>query len=190
MPVALAEPPARNRRAVDCAEFEHPQLFHQAWNRRTRLGDLFRAWVDDLRWQYGRRLARTVCLHSFVKVICKWKSRGFCFAARRTPRLWCGSWRLRHAHFEIRGARDSHSSVPAGVCGARGPSPLDHGGRNRSVHGPIFGIWYDRGWFLPLTGVSQHLGNVSLVFACYWLVADKGLFGAILAMLIAAIVQL
>ncbi len=34
------------------------------------------------------------------------------------------------------------------------------------------------------------LANVSLVFACYWLVADKGLFGAILAMLIAAIVQL
>ena len=34
------------------------------------------------------------------------------------------------------------------------------------------------------------LGNVSLVAACYWLVAPKGLLGAILAMLIAAIVQL
>ena len=34
------------------------------------------------------------------------------------------------------------------------------------------------------------LANVSLVVACYWLVAGKGLFGAILAMLIAAIVQL
>jgi O-antigen/teichoic acid export membrane protein len=32
--------------------------------------------------------------------------------------------------------------------------------------------------------------NVSLVAACYWLVAAKGLLGAILAMLIAAIVQL
>jgi len=31
---------------------------------------------------------------------------------------------------------------------------------------------------------------VSLVVACYWLVAGKGLLGAILAMLIAAIVQL
>ena len=34
------------------------------------------------------------------------------------------------------------------------------------------------------------LANVSLVGACYWLVAAKGLLGAILAMLIAAIVQL
>jgi hypothetical protein len=34
------------------------------------------------------------------------------------------------------------------------------------------------------------LANVSLVAACYWLVAGKGLLGAILAMLIAAIVQL
>src|SRR5260221_13765284 len=34
------------------------------------------------------------------------------------------------------------------------------------------------------------LANVSLVAACYWLVGGKGLFGAILAMLIAAIVQL
>src|SRR5882672_517679 len=34
------------------------------------------------------------------------------------------------------------------------------------------------------------LANVSLVVACYWLVAGKGLLGAILAMLIAAIVQL
>lgn len=34
------------------------------------------------------------------------------------------------------------------------------------------------------------LGNVSLVAACYWLVARQGLLGAILAMLIAAIVQL
>jgi len=34
------------------------------------------------------------------------------------------------------------------------------------------------------------LSNVSLVTACYWLVAAKGLLGAILAMLIAAIVQL
>jgi O-antigen/teichoic acid export membrane protein len=34
------------------------------------------------------------------------------------------------------------------------------------------------------------LANVSLVAACYWLVASKGLLGAILAMLIAAIVQL
>src|SRR5882757_5747576 len=34
------------------------------------------------------------------------------------------------------------------------------------------------------------LANVSLVAACYWLVAAKGLLGAILAMLIAAIVQL
>jgi O-antigen/teichoic acid export membrane protein len=34
------------------------------------------------------------------------------------------------------------------------------------------------------------LANVSLVAACYWLVARKGLLGAILAMLIAAIVQL
>jgi O-antigen/teichoic acid export membrane protein len=33
------------------------------------------------------------------------------------------------------------------------------------------------------------LANVTLVAACYWLVASKGLFGAILAMLIAAIVQ-
>ncbi len=34
------------------------------------------------------------------------------------------------------------------------------------------------------------LANVSLVAACYWLVPGKGLLGAILAMLIAAIVQL
>jgi O-antigen/teichoic acid export membrane protein len=34
------------------------------------------------------------------------------------------------------------------------------------------------------------LANVTLVVACYWLVAGKGLLGAILAMLIAAIVQL
>jgi len=34
------------------------------------------------------------------------------------------------------------------------------------------------------------LANASLVAACYWLVAGKGLLGAILAMLIAAIVQL
>jgi O-antigen/teichoic acid export membrane protein len=34
------------------------------------------------------------------------------------------------------------------------------------------------------------LANVSLVAACYWLVAGKGLLGAILAMLIAAVVQL
>jgi hypothetical protein len=34
------------------------------------------------------------------------------------------------------------------------------------------------------------LANVTLVAACYWLVAGKGLLGAILAMLIAAIVQL
>jgi O-antigen/teichoic acid export membrane protein len=34
------------------------------------------------------------------------------------------------------------------------------------------------------------LANVSLLAACYWLVAGKGLLGAILAMLIAAIVQL
>jgi O-antigen/teichoic acid export membrane protein len=34
------------------------------------------------------------------------------------------------------------------------------------------------------------LANVSLVGACYWLVAGKGLLGAILAMLIAAVVQL
>jgi O-antigen/teichoic acid export membrane protein len=34
------------------------------------------------------------------------------------------------------------------------------------------------------------LANVSLMAACYWLVAGKGLLGAILAMLIAAIVQL
>jgi len=34
------------------------------------------------------------------------------------------------------------------------------------------------------------LANISLVAACYWLVAGKGLLGAILAMLIAAIVQL
>lgn len=34
------------------------------------------------------------------------------------------------------------------------------------------------------------LANVSLVAACYWLVSSKGLLGAILAMLIAAIVQL
>lgn len=33
------------------------------------------------------------------------------------------------------------------------------------------------------------VANVSLVAACYWLVASKGLLGAILAMLIAAIVQ-
>src|SRR5258707_7797413 len=104
-PVALAEPPAWNRRALDRAEFQHPQLFHQAWNRRTRLGNLLRAWVDDIRWQHGGRLARTVCLHAFVKVLRKWKSRGLSFAARRTPKLWCCSWRLRHAHFEIRGAR-------------------------------------------------------------------------------------
>ena len=34
------------------------------------------------------------------------------------------------------------------------------------------------------------LANLSLIVACYWLVASKGLLGAILAMLIAAIVQL
>jgi O-antigen/teichoic acid export membrane protein len=34
------------------------------------------------------------------------------------------------------------------------------------------------------------LANVSLFAACYWLVARQGLLGAILAMLIAAIVQL
>jgi len=34
------------------------------------------------------------------------------------------------------------------------------------------------------------LANASLVAACYWLVPGKGLLGAILAMLIAAIVQL
>jgi O-antigen/teichoic acid export membrane protein len=34
------------------------------------------------------------------------------------------------------------------------------------------------------------LANVSLVAACYWLVAGKGLLGAILAMLIAAVMQL
>lgn len=34
------------------------------------------------------------------------------------------------------------------------------------------------------------LANLSLVAACYWLVASKGLLGAILAMLIAAVVQL
>ena len=34
------------------------------------------------------------------------------------------------------------------------------------------------------------LANLSLMVACYWLVASKGLLGAILAMLIAAIVQL
>jgi len=34
------------------------------------------------------------------------------------------------------------------------------------------------------------LANITLVAACYWLVAGKGLLGAILAMLIAAIVQL
>jgi O-antigen/teichoic acid export membrane protein len=34
------------------------------------------------------------------------------------------------------------------------------------------------------------LANISLVAACYWLVAGKGLLGAILAMLIAAVVQL
>jgi O-antigen/teichoic acid export membrane protein len=33
------------------------------------------------------------------------------------------------------------------------------------------------------------LANVTLVAACYWLVASKGLLGAILAMLIAAVVQ-
>jgi O-antigen/teichoic acid export membrane protein len=38
--------------------------------------------------------------------------------------------------------------------------------------------------------VLNILANVSLVAACYWLVAGKGLLGAILAMLIAAIVQL
>ncbi len=34
------------------------------------------------------------------------------------------------------------------------------------------------------------LANLSLFAACYWLVARQGLLGAILAMLIAAIVQL
>jgi phosphatidylglycerophosphate synthase len=34
------------------------------------------------------------------------------------------------------------------------------------------------------------LADVSLVATCYWLVAGKGLLGAILAMLIAACVQL
>jgi O-antigen/teichoic acid export membrane protein len=34
------------------------------------------------------------------------------------------------------------------------------------------------------------LANLSLLAACYWLVARQGLLGAILAMLIAAIVQL
>jgi len=61
--------------------------------------DLFRAWVDHLRWQYGPSsrsdsLPSRVCQsHMQVEI-----SR-FCFAARRTPRLWCGSWRLRHASF-------------------------------------------------------------------------------------------
>jgi hypothetical protein len=32
--------------------------------------------------------------------------------------------------------------------------------------------------------------NLSLFLACYWLVPQRGLFGAVLAMLIAAVVQL
>jgi hypothetical protein len=38
--------------------------------------------------------------------------------------------------------------------------------------------------------VLNILANLSLLAACYWLVARQGLLGAILAMLIAAIVQL
>jgi len=34
------------------------------------------------------------------------------------------------------------------------------------------------------------LANVSLLAACYWLVGSKGLLGAIIAMLVAAVVQL
>jgi len=38
--------------------------------------------------------------------------------------------------------------------------------------------------------VLNILANLSLLAACYWLVARQGLLGAFLAMLIAAIVQL
>jgi hypothetical protein len=38
--------------------------------------------------------------------------------------------------------------------------------------------------------VVNVLANLSLFLSCYWLVARQGLLGAILAMLIAAVVQL
>src|SRR6266851_2913365 len=80
-PTAVAEPSAWNRCASDHPEFQHPQLFHQAWNRRTRPGHLLRAWIDDLGREHGRCFARAVPVHPCVESARQREHRIFCLVA-------------------------------------------------------------------------------------------------------------
>jgi len=97
---------------------------------------------------------------------------------------------FRHAHLEIRG-REILTLLFRPEYAER--ADLSPG----SWLPVLFCLWRNF-WDFGMTAAGFYhsqvylniLANVSLVAACYWLVAAKGLLGAILAMLIAAIVQL
>jgi len=115
-PTSVAKPSAWNRRAFDHAKFQHSQFFSSSMGLVNATWAFLRAGIDDLRRQHGRRLTRTIRLHTSIQSVRKRKYHGLRLAARCASHLWSRPRRLRHAHFEIRGARDSYPPVPARVC--------------------------------------------------------------------------